>query len=345
MNKLCLYCGKNFEGRKPQKYCSPKCSQAAQAKGKRSSMPEITTPLKTADDYYNHLQTLSKEIRPVTKNALSHTTTAESLLIRISDTHLGKRVENPSTGEIIFDREICERRLKVLIGKLAGLIDKVIPKHDIDELVITLEGDLVEGDSAYETIKSHIDTEPTMQVDYMTRLLWELMQSLHKLFPKVKMIRFVAIPGNHGKVERHAAEINNWDNVIYLQLKNLIEYTKTKWASIDFTTQDIKVFTVKGHRIMMIHKAPKDPDSSAARTKYLGWVNNYNPELILTAHWHHAILCELTDKCMQIGNPSLVGADSLSNRLGLTSQPRQWVIGISKKRIPTFMYLVDLKEV
>ena len=343
-NKICLYCGKEYQGR-GTKFCSPMCSHLALKDIKAKKENRVgESYFHSAHEYYTHLKEFGKGIPTISRKSIQHNTGKESLCILISDTHIGKEVIDSITNKVIFDSKIGRKRLNIFTKKLVGLADKVIIKHEIDEIVIFLAGDLVEGDSAYESIKSHIDIEPTLQADTMARVIWGILINLHKLFPKVKLIRLVCIPGNHGLVSRHTAEINNWDNVIHLQIKHLLDITKIKWAKMEYTTQDILVTEVKGHKILLIHKAPKNFDSSGARNKYLGWIDSYKPNLILTAHWHHAGLSELTDKCLVICNPSLVGADSLAVRLGLSSQPRQWVFGITKKRIPTFMYLVDLKE-
>jgi hypothetical protein len=251
-------------------------------------------------------------------------------------------VDDFTSGKILYNTEIAVKKMREYAIKLVGLTDKVIIKHEINEIVLPLVGDLAEGDSAYDSIKSHIDMEPALQADAFIRCFWMLLESLHKLFPKA-LIRIAAVPGNHGLVHKHTAEVNNWDNVIYLQLKHILDITKIKWASIEFTTQDILITTIKGHTVMLIHKAPKNVESGAARTKFLGYIDTHKPELIITAHWHHAYLNELTDKCIVICNPSLVGKDALSGRLGLSAQARQWVLGVTAKRIPTFMYLMDLK--
>jgi len=174
----------------------------------------------SASLYENTLQEL-KDIHSKAKKKAQRTKVTsirksekESLCIQLSDLHVGKKVE--LNGNITFDLEIAERRLSTLGERVIKLLGSGRMK-DFDEVVIMVNGDIVDGEGIYQTQAFHVDTFVANQCRVAAASIWEIVQTFLKC-STIKSVRLVTAPGNHGRVSYYNHEQSNWDNIVSMML-------------------------------------------------------------------------------------------------------------------------------
>ena len=267
------------------------------------------------------------------------TSDGESLVVVLSDLHVGKIVEN-CDGVEVFNTAIAIDRIQQMGRSIQRVIVHAKRSTNIDEIVVAMIGDILDGENIYKSHAFHTDSHIAIQLRNATRALWELILELAAI-ESIKKVRVATIRGNHGRAGEFGHEDSNLDNVLYdnLEFASILhgdpKITVTTKYSAHHTVE------VRGHRLLLRHEAPLTCDTSAARAKLAGWIDMHNADCIISGHYHHVQISTYADRYI-IRNGSLVGPDSLSERMAVTSKPEQIVFGISERRLPTFIYPVTL---
>jgi predicted phosphodiesterase len=268
-------------------------------------------------------------------------TKGDTLVIHITDLHAGKIVKNQE-GELIYNEDVFRNRINRLCEQTLKLLDNNISKGvPITEVVILLTGDLANGEGIYLTQAFEQEIAPPKQVMLVVDVLTKLITSLLKRNLPVKVY---GIRGNHGRTGKDTDVASNWDIMIYeildfwsrLVLKN--PKLQIKFAETEYLT-----FEIRGHRYMIRHICPEQPDTPAGRVKINEWARQYNVEGIAYGHYHHAGIFDC-DNVRVFRGGSTVGGDSLSDSMAKYSEPIQLIFGVNEQRVSTFIYLVDLGE-
>ena len=265
----------------------------------------------------------------------------ESLVVLNSDFHIGKKVLDENTGEITFNSDIAIKRLNLLMGRnLKKLIEHILSSSNLDEIVILNIGDLIDGESIYYQQQHHIDRFLAEQIELATRIKWEILESLWNEFEIPIREEFVV--GNHGKGHSEWEGITNFDAMVHLNLGILRDIVGNENLTIgDSPNSRVKLVDVRGHKVLMRHYAPQQIETASAFRKYAGWLNIYDYDCVVTGHFHSPAIAYFQGRPI-IRNGSIVGEDEYSRELGRTSSPSQVVFGVSDKRLPTFLYVVDM---
>jgi predicted phosphodiesterase len=266
----------------------------------------------------------------------------QSLCIVLSDLHIGKKTV--FNGEEVYNLRIAKERFRTLTENFLDVYESYIKKDAIiDEIIIALAGDIVDGELIYETQHAHVDTNVVKQMLKATRDLFEFIQRIADMDTKVP-IRVVCCRGNHGRTSKVVSEESNWDLALYYQLRfAFTEIQKSKNIMFEVSDDDYIIFRIKGHKVMMRHMMPKDTSSPTARAKFGGWYAKHKWDIAVGGHWHTCKSDEWNDKTI-FYNGCLSGTDDLAERMSLDSTPKQWVFGVSHKRVPTFIYKLDCEK-
>ena len=261
-----------------------------------------------------------------------------SLVIHISDLHLGKLILD-ANGKALFNAEISEIQFDSLVAQIAVIVEKAEKSGDvIDEIILCLNGDLVDSETIYETQPFHIEKHILDQLRLATDLIWfKLIVSLHRIKPDIT-IRVIACRGNHGRT--FGAETSNWDNVIYL----IIEIcARASGMPVDISTSihEYNTFMVKGHKGLMRHRAPKQDSTPSAMQKYAGWLDMHKFDFMMSGHWHSWSIGGYNGRPI-FRNGSLPGSDDLSESMALQNPPTQGAFLVNKDNCPYAIYPLDL---
>lgn len=298
-------------------------------------------------------ETLRKKIRSVIDETLSlrndvertafcgadYVPDGETCVLETSDWHLGKKVED-EYGDEIYNIRIAKHRLDDLTDNVYKLANVVKRGTEIDEVIIADVGDIVDGEMIYETQHSHIEMNIAKQVEIATKEKWKQIKLLRNVFQCP--IRYISVYGNHGSLGRGKfSEASNFDNIVNMMLGVVKDESGYDDVLIDNSYNEIAVRNVRGNKMFMKHKCPKQTETAAARARWNGWITMYDYDIALTGHWHHWAVNSFQGRPI-IYNGSIVGEDMLSRRLALQSDCSQMMFGISDNHVPSFMYSIQV---
>lgn len=243
----------------------------------------------------------------------------------LSDFHGGKKVID-DRGNVIFNQDICRKRISFLADKVVEILCERQNPTYIDEIVLLLVGDFVDGSGIYETQMAFQDVHflPN-QVSLVEGCLWGLITQLRTLGLKV---RVGAVRGNHGRQSKFAPLENNFDLLVYEGLSLMAHYEDPEGVSVEYSFSEYFNMDIKGRRVHLRHEAPPQTETPAAKSKFAGWNNLHGVDVLVSAHLHHPAHSAYMN-IEHIMNGSIVGGDDLSERMALGSRPSQALFGIN----------------
>lgn len=248
--------------------------------------------------------------------------TGSSLCIVLSDTHFGKHTKH-------FNMEEARKRILSITDKIPELN---IP--DLEEVVIMLAGDMIEGEDIYHTQAHHIEDSAIQQIKHAVSAFWQLAIDIRNAHDVT--VRFETCPGNHGRVSRTASEETNWDNIIYQMLGLVAQAYNDSKIVVNVNFQTFRTFDVQGKTGLIYHHGTKHTGTPAMQVKLVGWMQTKNWDFLAHGHWHQYEVGTQFGKPV-FKNGSLPGEDDLAERMGVFDPPRQaWFLVRKDQPISTF---------
>jgi hypothetical protein len=306
---------------------------------------QLVTPKKDRDAYNAIAAAISKmrqefeppARQPWTKKAKFD----ETEVLVISDTHFGKKVV--IEGEVTFDKDIAAQRFRSIVVGMLHLNESYIrPNHSINELVIVLLGDIVDGELIYSGQHFNSDLPLIDQLTLAAELIKkELINPVAKLF---ETVRVISVPGNHGEIRNDRGEHQmhpktNMDTVVALMLQ--IGCQDLKNVSFEIVTTTMHTMMIRGWKFLCAHRLPWPQAGSPGRAKYGGYFERFRYDAVLRAHFHVPDLGYYNTKVV-IQNGSLVGVDDYSLDLAYNTVPSQVLFTVSDKRPVALFFQVDI---
>lgn len=169
----------------------------------------------------------------------------EVAVLHLSDTQFGKVTKT-------YDSEIATKRVAEYIDRSLACIEAHRHYANVDEAVLMLGGDMIEGELIFpgqahsidqSVLEQAVETCPRAMADAVLRLASE-----------VKRLRVVCVAGNHGRpASKHAGSHpkTNWDRVCYETARLMVG----KQAGVTWNIPDdfYAVTDVLGHGLLMVH--------------------------------------------------------------------------------------------
>ena len=265
----------------------------------------------------------------------------ETEVIMLSDLHFGKKVV--IEGEVTFDKKIAAERFGSITEGALHLNESYMrPNHSIDELVIVLLGDIVDGELIYSGQTHNSDLplldQLTMSADIIKK---KLINPVAQMFQSVRVI---SVPGNHGEVRAGGGDHimhprTNFDTIAALMLQ--MGCRDLPNVSFDIATTPIHTAMIRGWKFMMAHKLPWVQSGSPGRAKYGGYFERFRFDAVLRAHFHVPDLGYYNTHPV-IQNGSLPGVDDYSLELSFNTVPSQILFTVSEKRPVAAFFQVDV---
>lgn len=277
--------------------------------------PHVTTEKKTRsrEEAKAWLKDLVEAASQLDLSGPSNATAVEgeeaTLVIALSDTHFGKHTKMFSLGKA-YDRLLSMPDLIVAKGALPP----------IDEVVVLLAGDMVEGEDIYPTQNNHIECSAIEQVQACSRAIWHMLLKLRKVFGV--RVRVETVPGNHGRISKTANEQTNWDNVVYHILAVMNEMHDDEDLVVNCNFDTFRTFRVKDKTGLIYHHGVKHTGTPSMREKIAGWVHAKDFDFLVHGHWHEWHVGNWLGKFV-VGNGCLCGPDDLAERMGKEDTARQ----------------------
>lgn len=254
----------------------------------------------------------------------------ESLVILMSDWHIGQVIKDAETQTEIYNMEIAAER----IDKTIPLINSMIGAEkasQFDECVVILAGDIVTGEGIFPHQEMSLQDHAVGQTLAATKIIWHLLKGLRANYP---LVRVVTTKGNHGRTA-HSPEAN-WDNVIYQQLELLIDLEGDSNLTIKNRYSDYATLDVKGWKGLVRHHAPVQAETAFGVAKFAGWYGIHDWDFFCFGHYHHWGVTTWMGKPI-FRNGALSGGDEYAEGLARYDNPIQICFGITDKNPCTFV--------
>ena len=231
-----------------------------------------------------------------------------SLVVVMSDTHYGKQTP-------YFDLEVARERARDLPARI---FSTTLP--EIDEIVLILAGDMIEGEDIYATQNNHIECPVFEQTQVCSESLWETILLFRELF-KCR-VRVETCPGNHGRMSKTANEKTNWDNVVYHLLRLMAQFHGDPEIVVNANFDVMTTFPVKDKVGLAYHHGVKHTGTPAMREKIAGWNKTKKFDFLVHGHWHEWHVGNWMGKFV-LGNGCMCGPDDLAETMGKEDDARQ----------------------
>lgn len=174
-------------------------------------------------------------------------------ILHISDVHCGESVDlYEMDGLNSYSGEICKARMHRLFQKTASLLTEHWSGDPVEEIVICLGGDMIDGNLREESRRGG-----AMPVVESAKLISELTAGGIKfLHEEVRVpIRVYTSPGNHGRLslKPHVNEgaIDNWDMMISWSIEKILG--KQDWVKFYYTGSGEALYNVYGWWFLLQH--------------------------------------------------------------------------------------------
>lgn len=268
----------------------------------------------------------SKKLLPLYNNITKANNSEREAICCLSDWHYGLEFKNPWNE---FSPEICKER----VAKLRDKIIQHIKTHKCSVIHVTNLQDLIAGrihlglrlESRYDVITQTI---------HVSEMLAEFLTSLSKYCE----VRYYDSLDNHSRIEPNKNDAQDLETLCriipwYLQ-ERLKNNNKISFYENEFGP-DLITFTTLGHRVIGCH-GDRDPIKNI---DHLSMMTEQHYDLLLTAHQHH-FQTEEKNRCVAIGNSSLMGTDSYAQKLRLSANPSQNLIIVSPENVTECIYRI-----
>jgi hypothetical protein len=290
-------------------------------------------------------------LRPATKKGSK--ATDHEMVALVSDTHYPEVVDPETAMGLVYNADICEKRLAHIRDTIIRYKDLRTASYPIGKLTIPFLGDMLSGDihEELEVTNQFPMSESLVKLAY---LIDDFCRSLAGEFPEVEAI---FMPGNHPRLTkkpRHKARWNNWDYVLghfvaALAGKNYKVQVPKDIIFITTIAQNWRVGLVHGDGVKSASFAgipwygmKSRRDAIQALLRHLG---QPGIDYLLMGHFHQLLYWQGTD-CDLIINGAVKGGDEYSiDTRHASTDPVQALLTFHPNHGITDLSRINLKEI
>lgn len=265
----------------------------------------------------------------------------EKAVLTMTDIHYGKETSS-------YNPEVCDIRLRLLSERIAKIRDILVPSYNIDELVITLLGDINDGTDIYRTQPHH---QAITNVEQQAR---EVAHLLHRFFVEQGevwgQVSVHCVAGNHGRAFRsNSHEAANWDMVAYCYMELLSHNNPHVTVHIP-TDPFLQVLNIFGHGILMTHghfiKSYLGIPWYGIIRRLLQWsATRAIPrwDVAVMGHFHSCGDWAInSQQSMMLSGAMPTDDEWALQLLGVETVPSWWLFGVSESRAQTWQWKLNI---
>lgn len=263
----------------------------------------------------------------------------ETAVLVMSDLHYGKRT--PTFGPDVF-----ARRLDNLAQRLVR-IRELLESYDFDKLLVCILGDANDGTDIYPT-QAHYQaiTDVQLQAQELAEHLAGFLESQLPIWGRVQV---EAVPGNHGRSGRRAAEAASWDLVCYnylaLRLRGrvAVEYSRDTDPFLrKIKIRDHDVLLTHGHDILSYANIPW----YGMMLRCMRWsTGDLAPlDLVLMGHFHSLGHWRINRLHLFLTGTMVTDDEWARRRFGWEPAAAWWLFGVSDRFPVTWQFALRLDD-
>ena len=195
--------------------------------------------------YRAALEAANAAIRPTIKKPVvdRRRSNAEVGLLHVTDWQCGKH--SPS-----FSVKILADRIELLASKVTKITNIQRADHPVDELVVMIGGDMVEGLQIFPGQVFEVEVSLYDQIFACARIIEQLLDEMLAAFPTVRVITEY---GNHGRLGRKGEypTADNSDRLVY----GIVEarFANEKRITFRHSPEFFNTVTIGNYRALLVH--------------------------------------------------------------------------------------------
>lgn len=263
----------------------------------------------------------------------------EYAILLAGDGHAGKITPT-------FNKEVYRERMETLFNAVMTIVNLHRNIYPIGKLIIINLGDNVQGENPHQGSKvGEIEMGARDQTKLIATPMWRnLMGSFKQHFGEV---HFHGIGGNHGH-EKLAPETSRED----LRLYDMFEAGLGKEKGIRFFSYDqfYALIEIMGWKFFAFHgdgiPCQQGVPFFALDKKLKSWYMQYGGfDYAVSGHFHKKHTNEIARGVEYFMTSTLVSDDEWAlKKLGISSEPSQWLLGIHPNRGVTWRYPIQVDK-
>lgn len=257
----------------------------------------------------------------------------ETAILHYSDGHAGKITKS-------FNKNVYRTRMETSFNSAMRIVDLHRHMYPIKKLVIINTGDNVQGENPHQGSKiGETEMGARDQVKKLAAPMWnDLIGSFKQHY---EVVEFHGFPGNHG-AEKLAPETSNYDLLLY----DILEFGigREKGIKINIYESFSDIINIEGFRCFCFHgdgiPCQAGVPFFALDKKLKSWYMQYGGfNYAFGGHFHKRHTDEIGSKLEYFMCSTLVSDDEwVLKKLGISSNPSQWIYGIHYKNGLTWRY-------
>ena len=300
----------------------------------------IAERLKSIEDFENIADFLYelREDMHIEPPKLTYDEQDETAVLLLSDLHFGEVIKD-FRGNIIFNSEIAEKRMKYLFENVI----KILKKEDMYTLRIMMLGDIIDGDMIYKNHMFFVEKPAIQQTKDAVRVISEC---INMVVNSGIVIRVDAVRGNHGITNYKNLEEDNWDNVVYDMLE-LVFATNEDVEFNHYPADQVSV-PVVDRTFVITHgvRMGNQIKTAAGLKTFRGLCGIHKlkeSDIVCVGHLHEFGVESDQGKYL-IRNGSLPDASEFALKLNYYSEPEQTLLIIKENKPYPIIIPIEVKE-
>lgn len=204
-----------------------------------------------------------------------------TLVIPRTDDHFGARINKRSVNEE-YTTPIAKERVNYIIDHA---IEKAKERGDVEEVVLGLFGDHIEGENVFPNHKAKIEKFVREQIKIVSSTYLNQIQKLSDEFEHVKI---VTVPGNHGSLGK--GSISNADDIVFDQIDMGLDLLDMDNVTMEYSNGSYINFDIRGHSAYARHgqDALKHASTSSGDDRWMNWKEDSDFAIAYHGHHHQA---------------------------------------------------------
>lgn len=205
-------------------------------------------------------------------------------IIHETDPHFSAHVRN-RRGETTYDTETAKQAThEAFHWYREQIIDRCEPEQ-VEEVVLLLGGDLVEGENIYEGQAHKVDDTLETQIETARKTYFEEIKQLRQVFEIP--VKVVCISGNHGDLP--VSSSSNADDLVYSMLEDMISISDT--GGVRFIRSDRTdgvTFNFRGWKGYLCHGENRSNHigTSSPQSDWYAMKDQYGFDAAWRGHYH-----------------------------------------------------------